>query len=147
MDVESWRKLVKWSIDYEYVLFWIQAMDLSPYVLIFVLMIFYIILGMFLDGISAVVFTMAIIEPMIRQAGFDMIWFGIFLVVVVEMDIFIGVDEGIFLLSSIEFGLISWSDTELDLLISTAFAGLEGLVGTVVFLTFIFLIGSLLQLT
>ena len=64
---------------------WIQSMDLSPYILIFVLMIFYIILGMFLDGISAVVLTMAIIEPMIRQAGFDMIWFGIFLVVVVEM--------------------------------------------------------------
>jgi len=64
---------------------WIQEMDLSPYVLIFVLTIFYIILGMFLDGISAVVLTMAIIEPMIRQAGFDMIWFGIFLVVVVEM--------------------------------------------------------------
>ena len=64
---------------------WIQNMDLSPYLLIFVLMIFYIILGMFLDGISAVVLTMAIIEPMIRQAGFDMIWFGIFLVVVVEM--------------------------------------------------------------
>ena len=64
---------------------WIQTMDLSPYVLIFVLMIFYIILGMFLDGISAVVLTMAIIEPMIRQAGFDMIWFGIFLVIVVEM--------------------------------------------------------------
>ena len=64
---------------------WIQNLDLSPYVLIFVLMIFYIILGMFLDGISAVVLTMAIIEPMIRQAGFDMIWFGIFLVIVVEM--------------------------------------------------------------
>ena len=64
---------------------WIQNMDLSPYVLIFVLMIFYIILGMFLDGISAVVLTMAIIEPMIRQAGYDMIWFGIFLVIVVEM--------------------------------------------------------------
>ena len=64
---------------------WIQTMELSPYVLIFVLMIFYIILGMFLDGISAVVLTMAIIEPMIRQAGFDMIWFGIFLVIVVEM--------------------------------------------------------------
>ena len=64
---------------------WIQSMDLSPYVLIFVLMVFYIILGMFLDGISAVVLTMAIIEPMIRQAGFDMIWFGIFLVIVVEM--------------------------------------------------------------
>ncbi len=64
---------------------WIEGMQLSPYVLIFVLMIFYIILGMFLDGISAVVLTMAIIEPMIRQTGFDMIWFGIFLVVVVEM--------------------------------------------------------------
>ena len=64
---------------------WIQGMELSPYVLIFVLMVFYIILGMFLDGISAVVLTMAIIEPMIRQAGFDMIWFGIFLVIVVEM--------------------------------------------------------------
>ncbi len=64
---------------------WIQEMNLSPYVLIFVLTVFYIILGMFLDGISAVVLTMAIIEPMIRQAGFDMIWFGIFLVVVVEM--------------------------------------------------------------
>ena len=64
---------------------WIENMDLSPYILIMVLMIFYIILGMFLDGISAVVLTMAIIEPMISQAGFDMIWFGIFLVVVVEM--------------------------------------------------------------
>ncbi len=64
---------------------WIESLDLSPYLLIFVLMIFYIILGMFLDGISAVVLTMAIIEPMIRQAGFDMIWFGIFLVIVVEM--------------------------------------------------------------
>jgi len=64
---------------------WIEGMELSPYVLIFVLMIFYIILGMFLDGISAVVLTMAIIEPMIRQAGFDMIWFGVFLVIVVEM--------------------------------------------------------------
>ena len=64
---------------------WIQEMNLSPYILILVLTIFYIILGMFLDGISAVVLTMAIIEPMIRQAGFDMIWFGIFLVIVVEM--------------------------------------------------------------
>jgi len=64
---------------------WINEMNLSAYVLIMVLTIFYIILGMFLDGISAVVLTMAIIEPMIRQAGFDMIWFGVFLVIVVEM--------------------------------------------------------------
>ena len=63
----------------------IDTLHLSPYMLLLVLSLFYIILGMFLDGISAVVLTMAIIEPMIRQAGFDMIWFGIYLVIVVEM--------------------------------------------------------------
>ncbi len=64
---------------------WIAGLDLSPWMLIVALTIFYIILGCFLDGISAVVLTMAVIEPLIRLAGFDMIWFGIFLVVVVEM--------------------------------------------------------------
>ena len=63
----------------------IDTLQLSPYMLLLVLTLFYIILGMFLDGISAVVLTMAIIEPMIRQAGFDMVWFGIYLVIVVEM--------------------------------------------------------------
>ncbi len=63
----------------------IDKLQLSPYMLLLVLTLFYIILGMFLDGISAVVLTMAIIEPMIRQAGFDMVWFGIYLVIVVEM--------------------------------------------------------------
>ena len=63
----------------------INTLQLSPHMLLLVLTIFYIILGMFLDGISAVVLTMAIIGPMIRQAGFDMIWFGIYLVIVVEM--------------------------------------------------------------
>lgn len=64
---------------------WIGAMELSPYMLIFALTIFYIVLGCFLDGISSVVLTMAVVEPMIRQAGIDIIWFGIFLVIVVEM--------------------------------------------------------------
>ena len=63
----------------------IDTLQLSPHMLLLVLTLFYIILGMFLDGISAVVLTMAIIEPMIRQAGFDMIWFGVYLVIVVEM--------------------------------------------------------------
>ena len=49
------------------------------------MLIFYIILGCFLDGISSVVLTMAVVEPMVRQAGIDLIWFGIFIVVVVEM--------------------------------------------------------------
>jgi len=64
---------------------WIDEMQLSPITLIAALTVFYIILGMFLDGISSVVLTMAIVEPMIRQAGIDVIWFGIFIVVVVEM--------------------------------------------------------------
>ncbi len=64
---------------------WIAELQLTPVHLIIALTFFYIILGCFLDGISAVVLTMAVIEPLVRQAGFDMIWFGIFLVVVVEM--------------------------------------------------------------
>lgn len=64
---------------------WIGSLGLTPLTLIAALTVFYIVLGCFLDGISAVVLTMAVIEPLVRQAGFDMIWFGIFLVVVVEM--------------------------------------------------------------
>ncbi|MBD3666233.1 TRAP transporter large permease [Sulfitobacter aestuariivivens] len=63
----------------------IAALDLSRFQLLMVLLVFYIILGCFLDGISSVVLTMAVVEPMVREAGIDMIWFGIFIVVVVEM--------------------------------------------------------------
>ena len=63
----------------------IGAWELSPIALIVVLAVFYVILGCFLDGISTVVLTMAIIEPMVRTAGIDMIWFGVFIVIVVEM--------------------------------------------------------------
>lgn len=64
---------------------WIASFDLSRFELLLALLMFYIIIGMFLDGISSVVLTMAIVDPMIRQAGIDLIWFGIFIVVVVEM--------------------------------------------------------------
>ncbi|MEM6408437.1 MAG: TRAP transporter large permease subunit, partial [Pseudomonadota bacterium] len=63
----------------------IAAMELSRFQLLMALLVFYIILGCFLDGISAIVLTMAVVEPMVREAGIDMIWFGIFVVVVVEM--------------------------------------------------------------
>ena len=63
----------------------IATFDLSRFELLMVLLVFYIIIGCFLDGISSVVLTMAVVEPMIRQAGIDVIWFGIFIVVVVEM--------------------------------------------------------------
>ena len=64
---------------------WIGGMELSPWMLIAALTVFYVILGCFLDGISSVVLTMAVIEPLVRQAGFDMIWFGVFLMIVVEI--------------------------------------------------------------
>ena len=64
---------------------WIQSLELSPYVLLFALTIFFIVLGCFLDGISVVVLTTAIILPMVQAAGIDLLWFGIYVVLVVEM--------------------------------------------------------------
>jgi C4-dicarboxylate transporter, DctM subunit len=64
---------------------WISGLGLSNVQLLISLMIFYIVLGCFLDGISSIVLTMAVVEPMIRSAGIDVIWFGIFLTVLVEM--------------------------------------------------------------
>ena len=64
---------------------WIAALGLSPYALLGVLTIFFIILGCFLDGISVVVLTTSVIMPMVEHAGIDPFWFGIFVVIVVEM--------------------------------------------------------------
>ena len=63
----------------------ITAWQLSPAMLILILTLFYIILGCFLDGLSSIVLTMAVIEPMVRAAGFDMLWFGVYVMIVVEM--------------------------------------------------------------
>jgi tripartite ATP-independent transporter DctM subunit len=64
---------------------WITSLSLSRLALIVALMIFYIILGCFLDGISMVVLTMGVILPTVDKAGIDLLWFGIFIVLVVEM--------------------------------------------------------------
>jgi C4-dicarboxylate transporter, DctM subunit len=64
---------------------WIGSLGLSQFQLLMALMVFYIILGCFLDGISMVVLTMGVILPTIVKAGIDPLWFGIFIVVVVEM--------------------------------------------------------------
>ena len=63
----------------------IGALGLTPFWLLFCLMAFYIVLGCFLDGISMVVLTMGVLMPTIQAAGIDLIWFGIFIVLVVEM--------------------------------------------------------------
>jgi TRAP-type C4-dicarboxylate transport system permease large subunit len=60
-------------------------MDLSVYALLAALTVFFIILGCFLDGISVVVLTTSIIMPIVEGAGIDPLWFGIYLVIVVEM--------------------------------------------------------------
>jgi len=64
---------------------WIATLGLSKAQLIVALSIFFIILGCFLDGISMVVLTMGVLMPTVQSAGIDPIWFGIFIVLVVEM--------------------------------------------------------------
>ena len=64
---------------------WVSAMNLSPLALIGVLTVIYLILGTALDGISMIVLTSAVVLPMIQKAGFDLIWFGIFIVLLVEI--------------------------------------------------------------
>src|SRR4029079_5388690 len=63
----------------------VRSLGLSPFMLMVALAIFYIILGCFLDGISMVGLTMGGIPPTVQAAGFDLVWFGIFIVIVVEM--------------------------------------------------------------
>jgi C4-dicarboxylate transporter, DctM subunit len=64
---------------------WIGTLGLTQWQLLAALMLFYILLGCFLDGISMVVLTMGVILPTIQKAGIDPLWFGIFVVLVVEM--------------------------------------------------------------
>lgn len=63
----------------------INELNLSPYLLLAALTVFFIVLGCFLDGISVVVLTTSVILPMVEAAGIDLIWFGIYVVLVVEM--------------------------------------------------------------
>ena len=64
---------------------WIGELGLSPMMLLAALTLLFVILGCFLDGISMVVLTTAVIMPLVTAAGFDLVWFGIYLVIVVEM--------------------------------------------------------------
>ena len=64
---------------------WVGGLGLTPGMLLIALAVFYIVLGCFLDGISMIVLTMGVILPTVQAAGIDLIWFGIFIVIVVEM--------------------------------------------------------------
>ena len=64
---------------------WVAALNPSPYSLIAILALIYILLGTALDGVSMIVLTTSIVIPMIVKAGFDLVWFGIFIVLLVEI--------------------------------------------------------------
>ncbi|MFQ8433559.1 TRAP transporter large permease [Amaricoccus sp. W119] len=63
----------------------IEGLNMSPHVLILCLALFYIVLGFFLDGISIIVMSLPITLPIVVQAGFDPVWYGIFLVIMIEL--------------------------------------------------------------
>ena len=63
----------------------IQALDLSPMMLLLLLMLFYLALGCFLDGLSAIVMTLPVTLPLATAAGFDPVWYGVFLIITIEM--------------------------------------------------------------
>ena len=64
---------------------WVDSLGLSPYSLIACLVVVYLVLGTALDGISMIVMTAAVVMPMVQKAGFDLIWFGIFIILLVEI--------------------------------------------------------------
>ena len=63
----------------------VTAAQLSPYELIAVLVLVYLVLGTALDGISMIVLTSAVVLPMVQKAGFDLVWFGIFIILLIEI--------------------------------------------------------------
>ncbi|WP_353186295.1 TRAP transporter large permease [Bosea sp. (in: a-proteobacteria)] len=64
---------------------WVKGQNLSPHMLVLALTCMYIILGCLIDGISMIVLTAVIVLPMVKEAGFDLVWFGVYLVIHVEM--------------------------------------------------------------
>ncbi len=64
---------------------WIGSFNLHPFALMAALCLLYIVLGCFIEGISMIVLTTTVVLPLVTSAGFDLIWFGIFVIIVVEM--------------------------------------------------------------
>jgi C4-dicarboxylate transporter DctM subunit len=88
---------------------WIATLGLSKFGLILALTGFYVVLGCFLDGISMVVLTMGVILPTVQKAGIDLLWFGVFIVLVVELaQITPPVGFNLFVLQGMTQRQISW---------------------------------------
>jgi C4-dicarboxylate transporter DctM subunit len=102
----------------------IGAMNLSPFALMLLLIVFFVALGCFLDGISMVVLTIAVLLPTVEAAGFDLIWFGVFIVLVVEMaQITPPVGFNLFVLQGLTRREVTWiARTALPLFLLMVFA-------------------------
>ncbi|KAA0892527.1 TRAP transporter large permease [Pusillimonas sp. ANT_WB101] len=64
---------------------WVVALDLSPYMLIAILTLIYLLMGCALDGVSMIVLTTSVVLPMVQAAGFDPIWFGVYIIIMIEL--------------------------------------------------------------
>lgn len=64
---------------------WVQAAELGTYALLFILAIVLLVMGCFIDGLSMIVLTGAVLLPVVKAAGIDLVWFGIFMVILVEI--------------------------------------------------------------
>ena len=63
----------------------LQGLDLNAYVILAIIMLIYVVLGMFLEGFSMLVLTLPIVIPIVQALGFDLIWFGVLIVIVLEL--------------------------------------------------------------
>jgi tripartite ATP-independent transporter DctM subunit len=64
---------------------WVVSLQLSPYALIAALTVVYLVMGCALDGVSMIVLTTAVVLPMVQAAGFDPIWFGVYIIIMIEL--------------------------------------------------------------
>ncbi len=64
---------------------WVDGQNLNRHTLVLALTVMYIVLGCLIDGISMIVLTAVIVLPMVEKAGFDLVWFGVYLIIHVEM--------------------------------------------------------------
>jgi tripartite ATP-independent transporter DctM subunit len=117
---------------------WVGGLGLSPIALIATLLVMYILLGTALDGISMIVLTTAVVLPMIQQAGFDLVWFGIFVILIVEMaEVTPPVGFNLFVLQSMsgkDSNTVAWAALPFFLLLVLAAAIITIFPGIVMFL-------------
>lgn len=72
------------GLPYE-VMSWIQSLSLGPIQVLIAVVIFYLVLGCFFDGISLMLMTIPIVFPVMTTAGFDPVWLGVVITILIEI--------------------------------------------------------------